>query len=128
MNKLQQECKDEVARKHGWLHFQELIDDKNFEGGFDIMNEAMQLYAKRYSDEVYQKDSLKETKTLRFMDKTASEKLLIVAKTIEAIRKGAQVEWPEGIEFEIRDIASQIELIRHIIEKLNGQQFPNNIC
>jgi hypothetical protein len=49
MNKLLQECKDEVARKHGWLHFQELIDDKNFEGGFDIMNEAMQLYAERYA-------------------------------------------------------------------------------
>jgi cell division protein ZapA (FtsZ GTPase activity inhibitor) len=40
--------------------------------------------------------------------KTASEKLLIVAKTIEAIRKGAQVEWPEGIEDEIREIAKQI--------------------
>jgi hypothetical protein len=109
MNKLLQECKDEVARKHGWLHFQELIDDKNFEEGFDIMNEAAQLYAERYSDEVYQKDSLKETKTLRFMDKTASEKLLIVAKTIEAIRNGAQVEWPEGIEDEIREIAKQIK-------------------
>jgi hypothetical protein len=49
MNKLLQECKDEVARKHGWLHFQELIDDKNFEEGFDIMNEAAQLYAERYA-------------------------------------------------------------------------------
>jgi hypothetical protein len=93
MKRLLQECKDELCTKYGALTFEDLLNHSTVK---DAADQLAQLYAERYA-----KEAMKE--------KTASEKLLIVVKTIEAIRKGAQVEWPEGIEDEIREIASQIE-------------------
>jgi hypothetical protein len=122
MNKLLQECKDELCSKYGALTFDDLLNHSTVK---DVADQLAQLYAERYArkfgdylesrgfldtDWREEEDTLAEfNKTTPEAMKTASEKLLIVAKTIEAIRNGAQVEWPEGIEKEIREIASQIE-------------------
>lgn len=40
-----QEAKDQVANKHAWAHFQEIIDDKEFEKAIQVIEEASELYA-----------------------------------------------------------------------------------
>jgi hypothetical protein len=129
MNKLLQECKDEVCSKYGALTFEDLLNHSTVK---DVADQLAQLYAERYArkfgdylesrgfldtDWREEEDTLAEfNKTTPEAMKTASEKLLIVAKTIEAIRNGAQVEWPEGIEKEIREIAKQIGPLRYDLE------------
>jgi hypothetical protein len=120
MNKLLQECKDEVCSKYGALTFEDLLNHSTVK---DAADQLAQLYAERYANALYPIWKCTLWSYYRSLDlqllhrgnknskkmKTASEKLLIVAKTIEAIRNGAQVEWPEGIEKEIREIAKQIK-------------------
>lgn len=49
-----EEAKDQIAKSKGSTHFQEIIDDHDYEYAMVIINEAADLYAREKADKAWE--------------------------------------------------------------------------